>query len=95
MCYEAPLCGPGDSITWRNRTWCVLVPLLQVWEERDRQFTAAGDLTMEDDCLILLIDADTKVGNVTNSGMEQHAIAASIVLTAPVANRQTVSCPRK
>lgn len=34
----------------------------QVWEERDREFVAAGDLTMDEDCLILLIDADTKVG---------------------------------
>jgi hypothetical protein len=33
-----------------------------VWEERDREFVAAGDLTMDEDCLILLIDADTKVG---------------------------------
>lgn len=41
---------------------CVPV-LLQVWEERDREFVAAGDLTMDDDCLILLIDADTKVGH--------------------------------
>lgn len=36
---------------------------LQVWEERDREFVASGDLTMEEDCLILLIDADTKVTN--------------------------------
>jgi hypothetical protein len=50
---------------------CVAMPaltnrvpvLLQVWEERDREFVAAGDLTMDDDCLILLIDADTKVGH--------------------------------
>lgn len=33
----------------------------QVWEERDRVFVAGGDLTMDEDCLILLIDADTKV----------------------------------
>lgn len=38
---------------------CLSLP--QVWEERDREFVAAGDLTMEEDCLILLIDADTKV----------------------------------
>ncbi len=35
--------------------------LLMVWDERDREFVAQGDLTMDQDCLILLIDADTKV----------------------------------
>jgi hypothetical protein len=38
-----------------------MLPALQVWEDRDREFVAAGDLTMDDNCLILLIDADTKV----------------------------------
>jgi hypothetical protein len=33
-----------------------------VWEQWGREFVAQGDLTMDDDCLILLIDADTKVG---------------------------------
>ncbi|WIA41540.1 hypothetical protein OEZ86_008910 [Tetradesmus obliquus] len=32
-----------------------------VWEQWGREFVAQGDLTMDDDCLILLIDADTKV----------------------------------
>lgn len=41
---------------------CSAACCLQVWEERDREFVAAGDLTMDEDCLILLIDADTKVG---------------------------------
>lgn len=35
--------------------------LQTVWEEYGREFVAAGDLSMDDDCLILLIDADTKV----------------------------------
>ena len=35
--------------------------LVAVWQERDREFVAGGDLTMDEDCLILLIDADTKV----------------------------------
>lgn len=46
-------------------TVCLLqqhgIMCLQVWEERDREFVASGDLTMDEDCLILLIDADTKV----------------------------------
>jgi hypothetical protein len=33
-----------------------------VWEQWGREFVAQGDLTMDDDCLILLIDADTKAG---------------------------------
>lgn len=41
--------------------------LLRVWEEWDREFVAGGDLELDDDCLILLIDADTKVGH--NMGM--------------------------
>uniref|UniRef100_A0A383WC27 Glycosyltransferase 2-like domain-containing protein n=1 Tax=Tetradesmus obliquus TaxID=3088 RepID=A0A383WC27_TETOB len=32
-----------------------------VWEQWGREFVAQGDLTMDDECLILLIDADTKV----------------------------------
>lgn len=40
---------------------CTTSVCVQVWEERDREFVAAGDLTMDEDCLILLIDADTKV----------------------------------
>jgi hypothetical protein len=33
-----------------------------VWEQWGKEFVAQGDLTMDDDCIILLIDADTKVG---------------------------------
>lgn len=40
---------------------CTTACHTQVWEEYDREFVAAGDLSMSDDCLILLIDADTKV----------------------------------
>jgi hypothetical protein len=40
-----------------------------VWEQWGREFVAQGDLTMEDDCLILLIDADTKVGWATSQNM--------------------------
>eukprot|EP00877_Chromochloris_zofingiensis_P006822 jgi/Chrzof1/2393/Cz11g13140.t1 len=32
-----------------------------VWEELNKEFVADGDLTLDEDCLILLIDADTKI----------------------------------
>eukprot|EP00877_Chromochloris_zofingiensis_P011428 jgi/Chrzof1/6539/Cz19g00110.t1 len=35
--------------------------LQHVWKELNEEFVAGGDLTMDDDCLILLIDADTKI----------------------------------
>lgn len=41
--------------------------LLAVWEERVREFVAAGDLSMDDDCLILLIDADTRVSGLPSA----------------------------
>lgn len=64
---------PFEGTCASHATLCVLV-LLQVWEERDRDFVAAGDLTMDDECLILLIDADTKVG--------QNYIAALVLAGA-------------
>lgn len=57
---------------------------LQVWEERDREFVAAGDLTMDDDCLILLIDADTKVRakTICRTRCQQHCLGQPLAISA-------------
>jgi hypothetical protein len=62
-----------------------------VWEQWGREFVAQGDLTMDDDCLILLIDADTKVGP-GRGGRLQAAATASTSLLQGNLHRQACDC---
>lgn len=57
--------------------------LLALWDEWDKEFVAGGDLSMDEDCLILLIDADTRVRQ--GSGMPRLAWRCTMQQTQQVA----------
>jgi hypothetical protein len=66
-----------------------------VWEECDREFVASGDLTMDGNCLILLIDADTKVARRLGAGGrgEDGLVHAAACPVVPCRHTQlTVAC---
>lgn len=50
--------------------------LPQVWDDLNQEFVADDDLTMDDDTLILLIDADTKVRGTTKQEKQDTTVAS-------------------
>lgn len=58
--------------------------LLAIWEEKGKEFVAAGDLSMDEGCLILLIDADTRVRTLPSYRFDyasnSHGVAGNLQL---------------
>jgi hypothetical protein len=62
--------------------------LFQVWKDKNEEFIGWGDVTIPDDCLILLIDADTKVPvscmyDVVGEFLEDESVAYTQHYTQP------------
>jgi hypothetical protein len=62
--------------------------LVRIWQEMNQEFVGCGDLSIPDDCLILLIDVDTKIPetclyDVIGEFVENKALAYTQHFTQP------------